>query len=331
YVNLLASILGKLDTEDKTYSELYNDIHVHTGGISFSPVALVEDNDDNKFKTKMILKGKAIEKNIPKLIKLMKELINNTRIDNSTRIKELLFQMKSRMEMQIFNKGNVIAAGRVRSYFSPYWNYIEKLKGLDFYWFISDLIKRFDKDKEEIISNLDKIYKTIFNKNNLIISFTGDKDGFKIVKENMKSLTQNLNKEEFMVQKYDFKENKLNEGIISTSDVQYVSKGYNFKKLGYEYEGSMRVLATILNGDYLHNEVRAQGGAYGAGISFEKSGNLSTFSYRDPNLKNTLDVYDNIPNFINKFSLTEVELTQYIIGTIARLEPAMTPYMKGQL
>src|SRR5699024_5688389 len=118
---------------------------------------------------------------------------------------------------------------------------------------------------------------------------------------------------------------------LSTSNVQYVSKGANFKELNYKYNGSMRVLATLLNGNYLHNMVRAQGGAYGVGVSFNNTGDMSTFSYRDPNLEETLLVYDNMSEYINGLKLTESELTPFIIGTIARLEPAMTPYMKGQI
>ncbi|WMM25491.1 insulinase family protein [Tissierella sp. MB52-C2] len=331
YINLVAGLLGKMDTKTKLYSELSNDIYVNTGGIDFDANALIKDGDSEQFSPKFIVKGKTVGDNIPKLIELMSELIKDTKLEDEKRIKELLQQIKSRMEMDIFNRGNAVAARRVSSYFSAPWKYIEKLKGLDFYWFISDAIKSFDDNKEEIISNLNEVYNTIFNKNNLIISFTGDEEDLSIVRDNLQIVTERLNKEEFIPQEYSFTEERLNEGILSSANVQYVSKGCNFNKLGYDYNGSMRVLATILNGDYLHNRVRAQGGAYGVGISFEKTGHMTTFSYRDPNLKETISVYDNMSDYVANLSLNESELIQYIIGTISRLEPAMTPHMKGQL
>lgn len=329
YANLIAGLLGKMDTKTKPYSELTNSIYVATGGIDFSTIALI--NDDESYNPKIGVSGKAIGDGIPKLIRLISELIMDTKLEDQLRIKELLLQMKSRMEMHIINRGNDIAAGRVSSYFSAPWKYTEKLKGLDYYWFISDIIENFDDKKEELVSNLNEVYANIFNKNNLIVSFTGDKNDLAILRNDLGTIVERLNKEEIIAQKYNFESEKLNEGILSTSNVQYVAKGYNFNKLGYEYNGSMRVLMTILNGDYLHNRIRAQGGAYGAGMSLEKSGRLITYSYRDPNLKNTIDVYDNMSDFVGKLNLSESELNQFIIGTMARLDPATTAHMKGQI
>lgn len=331
YINLMSNLLGKMDTETKTYGELSNQIYVNTGGIGFDSVALIKNGSGQDFSPKLIVRGKAIGQNINKLIQLMSELIFRTKLKDHNRIKELLLQLKSRMEMNIMYSGNSVASGRLGSYFSAPWKYTEKLKGLDFFWLISDLANNFDDKKEEIISNLNYVYNNIFNINNLIVSFTGDNDDLATVRDNINIITDRLNKNKFIPQEYAFGEERLNEGILSNSNVQYVAKGYNFNKLGYEYNGSMRVLATILNGDYLHNRVRAQGGAYGAGISFEKSGHMSIFSYRDPNLKETLSVYDNMSDYISKLELNDTELTQFIIGTMARLEPAMTPNMKGQL
>lgn len=331
YINLLSGLLGKMDTKTKSYGDLSNDIYVNTGGIDFQSLALIKEGEEESFDPKIVIKGKAIGDNIPKLMELILELIKDTKIEDHGRIKELLLQMKSRMEMGIINRGNAVVAGRVSSYFSPHGKYMEQLTGLDFYWFLSDLIENFDIKKEELISNLNKVFNMIFNKNNLIISFTGDEEDFSIVKDNLNLITERLNKEEIVAQEYKFKEEGLNEGILSPSNVQYVSKGYDFKKLGYDYDGSMRVLATILNGDYLHNRIRAQGGAYGAGISLERSGGLTTYSYRDPNLKETLNVYDKMSEFVESLNLSESELTQFIIGTMARLEPAMTSHGKGQL
>jgi Zn-dependent M16 (insulinase) family peptidase len=331
YINLLAGILGKVDTKSMSYSELSNEIYVNTGGIDFNSNAYTEKGNDEIYYPKFIIKGKAIGNNIVRLMELVAELITESKIQDKKRIKELIQQIKSRIEMSIFNAGHSIASGRVGSYFSPSRKYMEKLQGLDFYWFIDHILEQFDNNSEEIIANLNKVYNTIFNINNLIISFTGDEKDFNFAKNNLKIVTERLNKEKLEPKKYNFSEEKLNEGILSSANVQYVSKGYNFKKLGYKYSGSMRVLATILNGDYLHNRIRAQGGAYGAGISFDRTGHLTTFSYRDPNLKETLKAYDNMSNYISNLNLDKTELTTYIIGTMSRLDPAMTPHMKGQI
>ena len=330
YVNLLSGILGKIDTKKKSYDELSNEIYVNTGGIHFSSAAFVENNIDDIYHPKLIVKGKAIGDKITKLMELISELITESKIEDTKRIKELLQQIKSRIEMSIFNNGHSVVMRRVGSYFSPSSRYVEKLQGLDFYWFLSDLLKNFDENSDEILYNLKKVYDTVFNINNLIISITGDEDDFKLAKDNIKVVTDKLNKDKLESQQYEFKEEKLNEGILSSANVQYVSKGYNFRKLGYDYNGSLLVLSTILSREYLHNKIRAQGGAYGAGISIDRTGHLITYSYRDPNLKETIETYDSMADYIRNLNLTKNDLTTFIIGTISRIDPATTPHMKGE-
>lgn len=331
YINLLAGILGEIDTEKRTYSELSNDIYVNTGGIDFNVNVYVEKGNDNIYYPKFIVKGKSVADNIPKLMELISELITESKIEDQTRIKELLQQFKSRIEMSIFNNGHSVTTRRVGSYFSPSGKYSERLRGLEFYWFISDIVHNFDSKYEDVLSNLNKVYNNIFNINNILISFTGDTDDFNLIKDNLSIVGEKLNNEKFEPKEYSFTEEKLNEGLLSSANVQYVSKGYNLKKLGYSYNGSLAILSTLLSREYLHNKIRAQGGAYGAGINIDPTGHITTYSYRDPNLKDTVDVYDHMADYIRKLNLDESELTTFIIGTISRLDPATTPHMKGQI
>lgn len=331
YISLLAGILGKIDTQVRDYSELANDIYIYTGGINFDANVYIEKDNNEIFYPKFIIRGKAIGNNIYKMMELINEILTQSKIEDKNRIKELIQQIKSRIEMNIFNMGNVFTSLRVNSYFSPSMKYAEKLKGLDYYWFISHIIEEFNNNSQKILDNLNKVYNDIFNINNLIISFTGDKEDLNLVKKSLPIITNNLNKEKLTPKKFNFIEQKSNEGILSSANIQYVSKGYNFKKLGYEYSGNMNVLATILNVDYLHNRIRAQGGAYGAGISIDRTGHLTTYSYMDPNLKESIDAYNNMGEYIRNLNIDESELSNYIIGTISRLDPAMTPHGKGQL
>lgn len=331
YITLLAKILGKINTKNKTYFDLSNHIYVNTGGINFASNVFVDKERDDLYYPKLIVKGKSLRDNIPKLIEIIYEIIAESKLDDKNRIKEIIAQVKSRMEMSIFSDGHSVAMRRVSSYFSPSSKYKEKLQGLDFYWFLNDILKNFNEKSDEVLYNLNKVYNKIFNVNNLIISFTGDKDDFNIIKNNLHIITDNIDANPYKSNSYNFEENKLNEGIMSSANVQYVSKGYNLKKLGYDYSGSLLVLSTLLSREYLHNKIRAQGGAYGAGISIDRTGNIITYSYRDPNLKYTIDVYNNMADFIDSLNISQSELINFIIGTISRIDSATTPHMKGQI
>ena len=141
---------------------------------------------------------------------------------------------------------------------------------------------------------------------------------------------KDLSNEKHPAFKYAFKVESLNEGLMTQGKVQYVAQGYNFIRLGYPYTGKLQVLRTISRYSYLWNRIRVQGGAYGAFSGFEKNGNMFMVSYRDPNLKETLKVYDEMYDYMRNFQIEEREMIKYIIGTISKLDLPLTPYMKGE-
>jgi len=330
YVNLLSQLITKMDTQNNGYAELSNEIYNNTGGINLSAIVFLENNRDDIFHPKFVVRGKAIGDKTIKLIDLVRELLTETDLTDKKRLKEILQQSKSRMEMSIFQNGNSVASKRVTSYHSPITKYTETLSGLDYYWFVSDIVNNFDDKYDTVLENLISVYNTICNANNLVVSFTGEKDDFALFKDNLGTLTSELNLNKFEAQNYSFDFGQINEGIQSSSNVQYVAKGSNYRRLGYEFTGSMHVLTTILNSEFLHDRVRAKGGAYGCGLSIGRTGNIAVSSYRDPNLKDTLAVYDDISEFVKTLDLDQDALTKFIIGAISKMDSAMTPHMKGR-
>lgn len=122
----------------------------------------------------------------------------------------------------------------------------------------------------------------------------------------------------------------INEAFQTAGKVQYVAKGGNFKRHGFVYTGALRVMETILRYEYLWKKVRVLGGAYGAFTQFMRNGNAVLCSYRDPNLAETLKVYEELPDYLSALVLSEREMTKYVIGTMAAEEIQLTPFMKGE-
>ena len=330
YITLLSAILGRVSTESTNYSDLSNEINIHTGGIHFTTEVYGENENFENYSPKLVVKTKALVPKLPKVFQIMAEVISTTKFDEKKRLKELIQQLKSRQEMKIVDRGHIAAAGRLTSYFSPASAYLEKTTGISFYKFIDEIERDFDNKVEEIIANLKKVSKIIFNKNNLMISVTGEEDVYTAFAAELPKLTNILGEEKLPDAQYNFELNKNNEGLLTSSDVQYVAKGYNFIKKGYSYSGKMLVLKTIASLDYLWNRVRVQGGAYGGFANLARSGNIVFVSYRDPNLQETLSAYDGISDYIGRFEASERGMTKYIIGTISELDSPLTPSMKGE-
>lgn len=330
YIGLLAGIMGKISTDKLSYGDLSNEINIHTGGIEFSADAYTEKDNDEKYYPKFVIRSRALIDKLPKLLEILGEIVGHTKFDDKKRLKEIIREMKSRLEMTIFNRGHVVAGNHLLSYFSPFGKYNEMLKGLDFYKFIAGLEKNLEGKIEEISSNLERVSIAIFNRSNLIISYTAADEDYEKLKLNLNILLNEIGDKKLAKNEYKFKLSPENEGLLTQGKVQYVAKGYNYRKLGYDYSGVLRVLSTISGLDYLWNNVRVQGGAYGAFGRFDRNGNVFCSSYRDPNLKETLEAYNGLADYIRNFEASEREMKKYIIGTISDMDAPLTPSMKGE-
>jgi presequence protease len=328
YVGLITYILGKVNTKKYSYGELSNEININTGGIRYSTDVLSENGSDN-FYPKFIVKAKALTKKLPELIGLLIEILSHSKYDDSARLKNIVSELKSRIEMAIFDKGHMVAARRLSSYFSPEGAYKEKLSGISYYKFLVELETNFDSRSQELTGKLNEVAKAVFNQSNLLIGVTSEESEYDALKSEITALCSGLDASRLTVQPFNFKENMENEGIMNSGKVQFVAKGYNLKKLGYKYDGSLLVLKTIINYDYLWNRIRVQGGAYGCFSSFLLNGDMCFVSYRDPNLKQTLESYDDANTYLDNFNVSDREMTKYIIGTISDLDAPLTPSMKG--
>ncbi|NMM65423.1 insulinase family protein [Clostridium sp. P21] len=330
YISILSTVIGKVSTENYHYEDLAKEINIYTGGIRYAVETYSEKGDSEKFYPKFVVKSKVLVNNISKLLTLIGEILAHTKYDDYKRIKEIIQETKSRLEMVIFEKGHVVSASHLFSYFSPIGKYDDMVSGLAFYKFIVDLEKNFDEKAKEISYNLHEVAKNIFNKNNLIVNVTTDEKDYESFSKQFCLVYNELGENRTAKVEYNFEFSPKNEGLMTSGKVQYVAKAYNFIKLGYSYTGGLLVLKTIANYDYLWNKVRVQGGAYGSFAAFYKNGNMFFTSYRDPNLKETLDTYDGAGAFFKNFNADDRQMTKYIIGTISDLDFPLTPSMKGE-
>ncbi|HBC96897.1 MAG TPA: peptidase M16 [Clostridium sp.] len=330
YISLLGTVLGKISTRNYHYDELSKEINIYTGGIDYYSQPFTKNGDSREFYPKFIVKSKVLVNNLEKLLSLLNEVINYTRFDEKKRLKEIIQETKSRIEMNIFERGHIVVANHVSSYFSPASKYEDMLSGLEFYKFISDLENNFESKTEEIRQNLEKVASSIFTSKNLILNVTCDKNDYDNFESSAGKLLSEFKNNGVSKIPYKFDLKAKNEGLMTSSKIQYVAKAYNYIELGYSYSGCLQVLKSIANYEYLWNQVRVQGGAYGSFASFQRNGNMFFTSYRDPNLKNTVEVYDEAGKFFENFNADDRQMVKYIIGTISNLDFPLSPSMEGE-
>ena len=332
YVGILQSVLGIIDTENYGYGELFNEINMHTGGIGTS-LELYNDVTNIRekvFKATFEIKGKALYPKLEKTFEMMGEILTASKLNDTKRIKEILAMTKSRLSMKFQSSGHTTAALRALSYASPSAKFKDMTNGIDFYQKIVDLSEHFEEEKESITATLINLTKKLFRPDNMMISYTASKEGMDGLEKMIANLSERLYKEVPEETPCIIHCEKKNEGFKTASKVQYVARTGNFIDNGAAYTGALQILKVILSYDYLWQNIRVKGGAYGCMSNFNRIGEGYFVSYRDPNLKRTIEVYEGIVDYLKNFTVSDRDMSKYIIGTISNIDQPMTPATKGE-
>ena len=332
YVGILQSVLGIIDTNNYEYGELFNEINVNTGGIGtslelYTDVTKVKEKE---FRATFEMKGKALYPKMNVMFKMMREILMESRLDDEKRLKEILAMLKSRLQMSFLSSGHTTAALRALSYTSPMAKFKDDTDGIGFYETVRMIEEDFDSHKAELIHNLKEISQRIFRADNMMVSCTATKEGLAAVQEAFPAVRGSLHSGEKLPEEPCILHcTKRNEGFKTSSKVQYVARVGNFIDGGAKYSGALQILKVILGYDYLWQNIRVKGGAYGCMSNFNRIGEAYLISYRDPNLKRTMEVYEGVVDYLKDFNVSDRDMNKFIIGTMSNLDRPMNPAAKG--
>ena len=348
YIGLLSSVLGNVDTKQYDYTELADEINIHTGGIRANTNIYTEQGSTDILYPKLEVVMKVL---LPKLsdgVKLMGEIMSESCLSDTKRLKEIIGQLKSRLEMMMNGNGHTVAVNRATSFMSLAGIYREYEEGMAYYRFIEKMNKDFEAQKDALVSGLEETAKMIFRKENLLIDVTGSDMSLKEVVGVMTEVLEpvlaseqaleadkvNPEKEEGLLPEVksalrQSMEGTFSEAYTTAGMVQYDACAGNFARAGYAYHGALSVLKVMMNYDYLWIRLRVQGGAYGCMCGFSPNGTGYFTSYRDPNLKETYDVYEGAVDYVKNYEADERTMRKFIIGAISGVDVPLGASDKG--
>lgn len=329
YIGILKSVLGYVDTENFTYGELFHEINMETGGITSVTNFFTNARNLSDCLVTFEMKAKTLEDNLPRTVQLVQEIMLKSKFDDGKRLYEILAELKSRLQSNLISSGHSVAASRAMSYFSRPAAIQEQVNGMPFYRLVADLEKNFDSRREDLQHKLEALVRCIFRPENLMLDYVGTEDHYEEFIALAGRVKEALYKEPVETKPFVIEPVKRNEGFLSASQVQYVCRAGNFINKGLAYTGALKVLKVMMSYEYLWQEIRVKGGAYGCMCAFGKSGDSYFVSYRDPNLKSTVEAYEKAADFIEAFDGDERTMTQYIIGAVSELDTPLNPAAKG--
>ncbi len=330
YASLINELLVLVDTDKHNYGDLNDEINLYTGGIGPKLDYYCDERDYKKFTPLLFVEGSTLYPQIDKTFELIREVIAGSKFDDVKRNKEIILEALTGMESRLMGNGTSVASIRAKSYDSQAGVFDDATNGIGYYRKLKKLVENYDKEAEEVAKKLKEIAGRIFTRENLIVSITAEKEGVDKCKKGMESVY------DILPSKRQAEAMKLhpavkNEGFKTPGTVQFVVRAGNYKKAGYSFNGAFSVLSSMLSYGYLWNEIRVKGGAYGAWIRISAdSGFVYLGSYRDPNLRQTNDIFEKLADYLDNFEADDREMTKAVIGCFGKLDTPLPPRMLGE-
>ncbi|WP_234122998.1 insulinase family protein [Clostridium hydrogenum] len=323
----MSKLFGELPTKNNNLEELKRDIKTNLGNLDFGIEVFSKPGNIENCNPYFVVKCSVLEEKFQDAIRIIKEVLTETKFDQDNKIKEILQQMDEGLRQEIITSGHMYSIKRAAAHFSAEGAVAEAIEGYSFYEWIHGFVQKYETDKDKFIQFVSASQKQIFINSHLVVSVTASEKVREISqlvsvfpkgsieKECMKVVLQTTKKE----------------GIQIPAEISYSALCSNLYKCGYDYSAGLKVLSNILSLSYLWNEIRVQGGAYGTGFSVSKTGDLMFYSYRDPNAARSLSIYRSASKYIREFCESVDKLDEFIIGSIAKTEPLLSPKALGAL
>lgn len=329
YAGLLRELYTELSTERHSYQALGDEISFETGGIGQETAVLEMAPEYTEFKADFGVTARYLYDRTDGTFRLLQEIYGHTLFTDTDRIREVLDGVISRQQETLHTRGHGTAVKLLFSQCRESAYTDECLSGLAFFRFLVQLKNHYEEARTTLPEKLKSVEKKIFTKDHLILSFTGEEAGYRLFEKASGSFISALEDRELPRAVRAIRLKSENLGIKTPSLVQYTAMGGDFRKYGYEYTGVFSVLATLMRYEYLWTNIRVKGGAYGCMTRFLQDGLIAFASYRDPHLKNTLDVFKKVPDYLETLELSDRDMTKYILGTVGEIDMPLQPQALG--
>lgn len=326
YVGLLADLLGRLDTARLPADRLDTVIEESLGALSFFTETYGKDDDPLFAQPMLVVGASALSKRVDRLATLPAEVWSTTLYDNLARIHDIVQQRRSSMEQAFLGAGHAAAMSRLSSYFTSSAVANDTLSGIDYYLFVKDLLAHWDERSAMLPQRLADLAGRIFSADEVLVSLTCSEEDRRRFWEAGQALRLPALGEDACAHRLVVPTPEVgNEAFVTPSNVCFVAEGQARSDLDQGSLGTWLVASRALSYDYLWNEVRVKGGAYGCGFRRTTSGLAQFWSYRDPAADPSVRRFEQAAEWIRAWDPSAEDLDGYLVSSVATHDAPLKP------
>ncbi len=319
-LTLLSTVLTNLPTASYEPLELKSAIKASLGSLTLNPSVTTQTDGTGRATPMLAVSLSALLTKKDAVPALLSEILLSSSFERKDIIKKLLFQLRALSEDALASGADTLAIERVEAMTSGGGAMNEYLTGFESFKAIAELARNFDAEASSLAERLGALAARLFVKNRLTLSAAGIED-----REYIRALVGMFPSGSYAPEYSAIAPlGKSNEGIAIPSRVSHAAMGTALME-ARNMLGTLRVVRSILSYEYLWNNVRVRGGAYGTGFVTRRSGLLLFYSYRDPSPARSLECYRSCADYLRELAESGTDLTKFIIGAVGEYDMLTTP------
>ena len=327
YLRLFSLLLPQLGCGGRSYDQHLEYLLEHTGGAGVSLDLCLQADSCNHVRPSLTLKGKALNRKLDKLFPILRDMILSADFTDGERLKELLMQHLHGMENSIQHSSLRYAVNLAARGFSVASKVMNDWYGLDYYWFLQEVVKEFSQNPSQLIEKLQEIqnYTLGLKGGDLILSC--DEESLAKLKQEAFYGLADIPSKPFDPWRNDYTPpEKLSQARIITSPVAFTAMLFPAVSYTHPYAAALSLASEIMENRTLHKKIREQGGAYGCGaVNGVLSEQFYFYSYRDPHLKSTLKAFNEAVQALVAMKFNDKDLEEAKLGLFQDLDAPTPP------
>ena len=318
YLRFFTRVIGELptDTHNKEAVALLSERYLMSPTIG---VEVFDTPDKSDVCSLMIAQWVALDEDLAAGYELMKELLFHTQFTDVQALSEQISAQKAYVRNRINANPYVALYARQEGIGDPAMRYYDYLNYTAYYAFLEELEIRIAENPEEVISRLQNIQAFLANRAGAVAAFAGNEASIALNAPLVDEFFSGMTYEAREYPVYDLPVPSLREAISADTNIQFNCAAAAFSQIGAEPDYALRVIGMLVADKILMPVLRDQMGAYSVFCGMDSDSALYIISYRDPNVAETFEIYDAIPEKLAEFDLTQADVDGYILSCYSEL------------
>ncbi len=256
----------------------------------------------------------ALNEEMDEAYALLNEVLFNTDYTKVDQVKDRVTALRTALKNSLSQTPLYPAYYTAVSRFSPSMAYVNYTQMIPYYQFLVEAEALIASDPDAVVAKLQGIADMMHRYRGAVSGYCGSKEGMEAHTAAADAFFAGLDDGENAPQTYDFGEVTKAEAIIMDTGNNFNVTAASWEEVGMEeFSADFEVINTLVTDAYLLPRLRDQYGCYSTYATALDDG-LMVYSYADPNVGKTYEVYAGIGDFLESAAVDQETLNGYILS-----------------